>query len=158
MRLILKLGFTLFIGMFLMACDQASRNDSGEIIASGNLDVFSLGVGDCTNDPQENIEGDEVESVDAVPCSDPHDNEFYAAFEVSYDEFPGHSVIEAAASEGCTSRFEGFTGIDYESSILEIYPMYPTEGSWDVGDREVICAVFHMEYEKLTGSVKGLGI
>ena len=61
------------------------------------------------------------------------------------------------AHEGCLERFETFVGKDYESSSLDIATLYPSQESWQrQNDREVICAVYDMEAEKLTGSVKGL--
>jgi hypothetical protein len=157
MTSLLKLATLLVISITLAGCDQADRDDSGDIVTSGDLDVFSLKVGDCTNDPADQYE-EELFSVDAVPCSEPHDNEFYAAVNVSYDEFPGDAALSAEAEAICLDSFEAFAGIGYESSVLDVFPMHPTQGSWDEGDREIICAVYHVDLEKLTGSVKGLGI
>ena len=59
------------------------------------------------------------------------------------------------AFESCMARFQGFVGLDYESSSLDIMTLYPTPDSWaQQGDREVVCAVYDMETNKLTGSMK----
>jgi hypothetical protein len=56
-------------------------------------------------------------------------------------------------------RFEAFVGKDYESSALDVASLYPSRESWtNQNDREVICAVYDVDANKLTGSVKGLGL
>ena len=68
------------------ATTTADRDESGAIVGEGSIDAFSMRVGDCFND----IDSfDEVSSVPGVPCSEPHDNETYAVFDVSIEEYPG---------------------------------------------------------------------
>ena len=139
----------------------ADRDASGQIVSEGTLDAFSLRVGDCTNEPEasEDEEFAEIATVIAVPCDQPHDNEFYHVFDVvNRQEFSGDEAVYEEAFQGCYDQFETFIGLDYESSVLEIYPIYPSAGSWAEGDREVICGLYHIDFEKLTGSVKGLAI
>ena len=136
----------------------ADRDDSGQIVSEGTLDAFSIRVGDCTNEPDSDPDEEGISSVLAVPCSQPHDNEFYYKFDVSHPEYPGDEPMYEEAFEGCYEQFELFVGLDYDSSVLEIYPLYPSEGSWAQDDREVICGLYHIDFEKLTGSVKGLAI
>ena len=56
-------------------------------------------------------------------------------------------------------RFEAAIGASYEESVLVIWRLIPTEGSWNLrNDREVLCAAYHMDLEKLTGTVLGSGM
>lgn len=142
-------------GCGLLPTADPVRDDEGAIVeAEANADVFSITVGDCTNDGD--LTASEVSSVEAVPCDEPHDNEVYAAFDVEGDEFPGSDEIQTIASEGCLEKFQPFVGAAYEESRLDFWPMTPTESSWGQGDREVLCLVYDAELEKLTGSVEGL--
>jgi hypothetical protein len=52
-------------------------------------------------------------------------------------------------------RFATYVGKDYESSSLDITTMFPSRQSWRENDREVICAVYDMNAQKLTGTTKG---
>jgi hypothetical protein len=64
-----------------------------------------------------------------------------------------------SAFEQCLDRFAGFVGVDYESSTLDITALYPSSQSWSTqNDREVVCAVFEMNGEKLKGSAKDSAI
>jgi hypothetical protein len=83
----------------------------------------------------------------------------YAVFDVSFEAFPGDDRMADTAFEQCLDRFAGFVGVDYESSMLDITALYPSDQSWNVqNDREVVCAVFDMNGEKLTGSAKDSAI
>jgi len=137
----------------------AERDSSGEIVGAGSVGAFEMKVGDCFNDTNAALEGEGISSVPAVPCGESHDNEVYALFEVQSADFPGDTRMDELAFEGCLERFERFVGKDYDSSVLDIYTVYPTRESWaQVNDREVICAVYDMNLAKLEGSVRGLGL
>jgi hypothetical protein len=56
----------------------------------------------------------------------------------------------------CITQFEGYVGLDYQSSALAVFPIFPTEESWnDDEDREIICALYNSDLSKLTGSMEG---
>lgn len=138
----------------LAACD-AQRDEAGAIAEAGDVSVFSIQVGDCFDDHEDG----EVMQVGGIPCSEPHDNEVYALFDLADAEWPGAEAVNEAAGSGCRDRFAAAIGADYENSVLTFYPMTPTQGSWDErDDREVVCVAYHMEQEKLTGSVLGSGM
>ena len=133
----------------------AKRNEAGEVTAAGSVGAFEVRVGDCFND--EAFESSEISEIPAVPCSEPHDNEVYAAFDLTGD-WPGAEKVAENANEGCLDRFPAAIGKGYEDSVLDYTTIEPTEESWkQVDDREVLCVAYHMEYEKLTGTVRGSG-
>lgn len=145
------------VGFFIYgAVTDVDRDSSGAIIGGGNMGAFDVRVGDCFDDVD--TSNDEVSSVPGVPCSDPHDNEAYAVFDVEVESYPGDDGMWELASGSCMEHFEGFVGTDYDSSSLDIFPIYPSPQSWKENDREVICSVFDMDAEKLVGSAKGRGL
>ena len=148
------------VGIYLFnASFQADRDSDGAIVSEGQIDAFNIRVGDCFNDAAAPTgEEYEVSNVAGVPCTDPHDNEVYAVFDVKEASFPGTTGMEELAFDSCLKRFEGFVGKDYETSSLDIMAMYPTQASWAQSDREVICAVYDMNLAKLEGSVQGLAL
>lgn len=153
---IIGLGFVTY-----NVLTQADRDASGAIVSGGNLDAFTIRLGDCFNDtgPLGADESGEVTSLPGVPCAEPHDNEVYAVFDVDYESFPGDEVMSELAFDECLARFEGFVGLVYEDSTLDITTLYPSSQSWGrQGDREVICAVYDMNDSKLTGSAEGSAI
>jgi hypothetical protein len=145
------LGFAIY-----GASTSVDRDESGAIIGEGAVDAFNVQVGDCFNDT--NSDSDEVSSVPGVPCSDPHDYEAFSVFDVSFESYPDEETMAETAYASCVERFEPFVGKDYESSTLDVTTMYPSTESWAQNDREVVCAVFDMESNRLVGSAKGRGL
>ena len=140
--------------------DDADRDESGNIVSEGEIDAFAMRQGDCFNDSPEIIDSSaEIQDVAGVPCSEPHDNEVYALFDVAFDAFPGDESMFDLSTEACLKRFKSFVGKSYEESALDLFAIYPTQESWSqLNDREVICAIYRVDYKKLKGSTQGSGI
>ncbi|MDH3296200.1 MAG: septum formation family protein [Acidimicrobiia bacterium] len=136
--------------------DGSTRDASGVIIEGGSVGVNVLQLGDCFNDSAAG-DGADITSVDAVPCPVPHDNEVYYLGALPETEFPGESMVEELVSDQCLTVFEAFAGIGYAESQLEISYIYPSEGSWNSGDRGYICTVYDVSLSKLEGSMRGRG-
>jgi hypothetical protein len=147
----------VFIGLgwgFFTSLDDADRDGSGEIVAGGDLDVMTIQVGDCFDDPDET---GVVYNLDAVPCSQPHDNEVFASVPLAgvWLEYPGQSVVDGYAYEQCSGDvFDEFVGTPYFDSSLDVFTLTPTQESWDQGDREIICALYRLDFDKLTGTAR----
>jgi hypothetical protein len=120
-------------------------------VAGTDTSVFELNVGDCFDDEETGSIG----SVPIVDCAQPHDNEIYFAFAMTEPAYPGREATSQIAGDGCLAEFEAFVGIAYPDSALEIYPIYPSEGSWSQGDRVVYCALYALDLSKLEGSMEG---
>jgi putative regulator of septum formation len=134
----------------------AERGSEGEITDAGSVDAFAMRVGDCFDD-WDSV--GEVSEVPGVPCGDPHDNQVFAVYDLTMDTWPGDDEIESQSTMGCYDRFEAAIGETYEDSVIDFLPMYPSSGSWKQrNDREVVCIAYHVEYEKLTGTVLGSGM
>ena len=121
----------------------------------GTLDAFQVHLGDCFNDPD--FEADEFSSLPGVPCTEPHDNEAFAVFDLTLSSYPEYDIADISEAS-CVDHFEAYVGRDYESSSLDVVTMYPSPESWDQSDREVVCALYDMSGSKLVGTVKDRGI
>jgi len=144
---IAALGFGIY-----GAVTDVDRDDSGAIIGGGTLDAFQVHLGDCFNDPD--FDADEYSSLPGVPCTDPHDNEAFAVFDLTLSSYSEYDIADISEAS-CVDRFEAYVGRDYESSSLDVVTMYPSAESWDQSDREVVCALYDMSGSKLVGTVKG---
>lgn len=134
---------------------QVDRDASGAIVDAGDVDAFDIRLGDCFNDAGSSAT-EEISSIDGVPCSEPHDNEVYALVSLTQSSFPGEEALESIAFDACLEKFESFVGKDYETSSLDIFPIYPTRQSWnDLNDREVVCALYDLDLKKLAGTMRG---
>lgn len=120
------------------------------------ISVGELQVGTCFDDPAFGGDAATVTETTRVQCFDPHDAEVYAVVRYTQgpdDPYPGEEAAQDYANDRCLDRFEDFVGIPYEQSQLDIASLWPTQASWDAGDREATCAVFHVENQKLRGTM-----
>ena len=147
------LGFVMY-----EAATNVDRDSSGAIVGEGNVDAFQVRVGDCFNDSFAGEGEFEVSDVPGVPCSDAHDNEAFAVFDVSVANYPEGDGMGNLAYDSCMAHFEAFVGRDYETSTLEITTLYPSQEGWNQNDREVVCAVYDVNANKLIGSARGRGL
>jgi Septum formation len=126
------------IGAVVSLTGDAERNDAGDITGAGDVSAFDLREGDCIDVPDPG----EVADVRGMPCTEPHDGEVYALFDLEGSDYPGRKPADREALGGCADRFEDFIGMAYRKSELIIYYLQPTQTSWEQqDDREVVCAV-----------------
>ncbi|MGH8957993.1 MAG: septum formation family protein, partial [Acidimicrobiia bacterium] len=110
-----------------------------EQVPANNLE---FAVGDCFNHV--------VDDYEVVSCEGPHYAETYRVADHPDQAFyPGDSRLADWAEPFCYRHFESYTGIAYQDSALDFGYLYPTEGSWNGGDREVICFVFNLSGDDL---------
>ena len=109
-----------------------------------------LEVGQCI--PYIDWEED-VYYVPVVSCDEPHTDEVYLTFDIDDGDFPGDEEVSRIADERCIAEFETFVGHAYADSVLDFYWSVPTQRTWRMGDREVVCIVY--SYEDVTGTLQG---
>jgi Septum formation len=108
--------------------------------------VFSLRTGDCFNSaPNER-------AVTVLPCASPHDAEVFATFRIAAPSWPGDSVVQQDASEGCMSRITDYMSPQLAADLSKSY-VYPNSVAWQAGVRMVVCEVSAASGQ-LTGSVR----
>ena len=141
------LAITLISVLMIMAiaCEDYSEKiqDSNEAarqegsVASSEKSTrkstFDLRTGDCYNDQKlTNSEGEsvEIDRVEVVPCSTPHDFEVIEMILVdkpSGAPYPGESYFMDVWDEECPLEATFF--------------IFPTRNSWAIDDRVLICLV-----------------
>ena len=140
----------------LAACggDEPERDETtNEITEAGDADVFSMAVGDCVTDGASTT--GQVSEVPVVPCAEPHASEVFHSYQITTDALPAEAEMQAIVEEQCRGNFETFVGMPYDQSTLDITWMEPTSGSWDGGDRELLCMIFDPAGD-VTGSLAGV--
>ena len=123
------------------------------------LAVIDLTPGVCIEDASA-FTGQEVNQITetrAVPCRLPHEAEAFARTELPAGPnagFPGVGRLRTVAQETCRDRFRAFVGVPWTASELEIAALWPSPESWADADRLVVCAVFRLDGEPMTGSAR----
>ncbi|MEY5018400.1 MAG: hypothetical protein RJB54_318 [Actinomycetota bacterium] len=123
--------------------DDTTRDNSGQIIESGDLGVFVTQLGDCFNlaDPQANL----VSTTNGVPCSDPHHWQVIFKGSITSDSYDA-SEFDREAQLVCKYAIDEIAQtISYEESLeyenAQTNYFVPTEESFAEGDRAIDCLV-----------------
>lgn len=139
---------------------DATRDETGDITENDDVGVFRLQEGDCLVMPSGGIAGEEVETMEGIPCNEPHDGEVLALVIVPGDddaEFPGQAAISSQAEAGCLEQFSTKTGRDFLTDPdWDMTFLSPTADSWALGnDREIVCIVTPLDGEMTVNLVAG---
>lgn len=118
--------------------------------------VGALEVGECVQDNTLRDKG-QVETVDVVPCSQPHDEEVFAIVPLGGQSLPASAEVERLADQGCGARFRAYVGVALRGSRLDFGWWLPTKDAWASGDRTVVCTLESPDGSRLVGSMRNTG-
>jgi hypothetical protein len=133
----------------------ARRGDTGEITDAGDLSVFDLRVGDCFDVPSDTDATEELGTVKAIPCDEPHVYELFWSGDYPASELPPESESDPWLEEQCIPAFEEYVGIDFDVSIYYVSVLTPTSESWADGDRVYQCYLHNEGETPMSGSARG---
>lgn len=76
-----------------------------------------------------------------VPCSDPHDGQFFGKGELAEGSYPGEDAADTQILDLCAEEFESFVGISTDASADPVFSYWvPSEEQWNAQDRRWVCA------------------
>ena len=132
---------------------SAGRSSTGEIDRAGDLSANDLRVGDCFDlkDP----DAEEVGDVAAHPCTEAHEYEVFYVGLLAEGPYPGQEALTEFVIDNCEPAFGAYVGTAYLDSQLDFSWLYPSDESWNDGDRSVQCAAYDPRNNRLTSSLKG---
>ena len=140
------IGFIILaiIGFTISECSSADRNDSGDIVTSGDVQVSDTRVGDCYNDLP--ADGETFSSVKAVPCNEAHQYQlFYQGVSIltSFLEDEVRQEASDVCNEAADTLFNQMSAIKYDAfKSAELGVFYPTSNSWaSRDDRKLDCLI-----------------
>jgi Domain of unknown function (DUF4190)/Septum formation len=86
-----------------------------------------------------------VPSVVQILCTQPHNAQIFATFNVSgsFLSYPGVAKLSSLAGSGCATRAPASLDSAKVSDSMSIRYLYPEEASWLAGVRTVSCVVYN---------------
>ncbi len=120
------------------------------VFDDGSVRATDVKLGDCIETTPSDMST--VKMLPKVSCDKPHEGEVYALLPVSGATFPGQSTLRNEYEEKCMSALQTYSSKAAEDSAYQIFVLYPTQETWDQGDRRVACLT--ITGDKRTGSVK----
>ncbi|MEU8732234.1 DUF4190 domain-containing protein [Streptomyces tendae] len=126
--------------------------------ARGEGTAYSLEKGQCFTTPGGSLQGVTYD-VDEVPCTQEHDGEVFAAFDLPDGSYPGDAEITRAADDRCYALQDAYAMDRWAlPADVDVYYLTPTSASWRTGDREITCLFGNTdERDTLTGSLRNDG-
>jgi len=115
------------------------QSATGKITHRGDLGVFALATGDCFDNPANT---QDIESVTAIPCTQAHDSQVFAKFDLSGDDsaYPAADALNKMADTGCNSR-TGSIDKPKTNAAMSIRVLFPEQDAWADGQRTVSCLI-----------------
>ena len=86
-----------------------------------------------------------------VDCGTAHEVEIVAEDTADYDDFPGEDVLKDESSAFCSDAVEQFFDM-IDGTNVTYYNMWPTQNTWDFGDRKYTCLMVAIDGATFTGS------
>lgn len=117
-------------------------------VQEGPVAAAAVVPGDCLNGIVIGAaERAEITSAEVVSCDQEHGLEVFATFELTAADFeltepaeyPGPVRVVRAADERCAERIEELVD---DRGAFGLIAIWPSQESWEAGDRGVACAVF----------------
>jgi hypothetical protein len=118
-------------------------------MAKDNVVATDLKVGDCITDVPKSTK---VLTLPTTDCSQQHGGEVYAVLTMPDGSYPGASAIDEWQNK-CPDELQSFSPSAMADDSVGVFVLYPTQETWDQGDRAVTC-IATLE-PKRTGSIKG---
>lgn len=130
--------------------NEVTKYDAARDANEGTISTDMIRSGDCFS---ELPEGEEISTVEIIPCAKEHHGEVFAVFSISPEEGASQDDIYDLAQEGCASRFEDFVGTSIRETELEYSLIAPDKDAVDFDD-DVSCYLYQPG-KVSTGSLEG---
>lgn len=143
------------IGLFVVGATTgggspgAATGNSGSTSHPASVNVFSLPVGTCFDNPTGNTLG--ITSVTAIACTKAHNAQVFAEFATTGSRFPGTTALERRANSGCNARITGNVDQSKITSTMSLHFIFPQQLAWDSGQRRISCLI--VDSRNMTSSV-----
>ena len=109
-----------------------------------------LKIGDCFNMSEEVLTGTQpAGQVERVDCQHSHNSQVVGIKKLSGNSYPGEKQLYDLALKECAREFESFVGTSFRDSKWDLYPLSPTETTWqDEGERKLTCVALSLPEQK----------
>jgi hypothetical protein len=131
------LAVLIAIGVATAPHSSAHHSASGQVTQRGSLSIFALRFADCFNNPGTST----VLSVTETRCTQPHNAQVFAQFDLTGSSYPGAASLKQRANDGCATRAAGNLDRAKITNTMNLRFFFPQAGSWALGHRTVNCVI-----------------
>jgi uncharacterized RDD family membrane protein YckC len=116
--------------------DAAAPADDAVGTSRRRISVLELRTGDCFDISDLGLS----QTVDWLPCDQPHDAQVFAIRQIPSDAVDGSDPTDEALGRAAEEICMAATATVSDPQ-LEVFSLHPTTESWSLGDQEVACMV-----------------
>ncbi len=99
---------------------------------------------------------DEQSPADVIDCEGEYDTQLLLRTQLEGDSYPGAEDVASQAERVCEEDVElSQEAVDESGEDLALHQWYPTESTWDQGDRRVDCMLARDDEEPISGDFLG---
>ena len=142
----------IVLAIILAVTTSATRDTGGSVTEGGSISATALQVGDCVNGLRNSTN---LSSLPGVPCTQPHEGEVFAVFDLPAGDYPGSAAVDDQVSRECNDRLTAYSPSAGSDPDVGLFSVYPLEQNWNRGDRQVVCLATAAAGNTATGSIKG---
>ncbi len=100
-----------------------------------------IAAGVCFNDVLSGGQFNFDVPADIVPCTDDHDNEVVAMYDLGDGAYPTGDIA-ATVNAGCIAEYAAFLGRPVASSLMSNWEVYPSDTDWAAGAHAAACILY----------------
>lgn len=117
------------VGLGLSACQNAVKPSE-------------VKLGQCFQASDELLHAKQNPStLSILDCTDPHNSEIIGVKTLDSDKYPGLEALSAIAMDYCPKAFQDYSGEKFSESNAELYPLLPSEASWNDSKKHQLACV-----------------
>jgi hypothetical protein len=105
------------------------------LVGNDRVIATDLEAGSCITDVPTSAR---VVALPTVDCAEPHGGEVYAVLTMPDGDYPGAATIDEWQSK-CPDALAEYSPEAMLDDSVGVYVLYPTQETWDTGDRAVTC-------------------
>lgn len=119
------------------------------VIGKDTVTASDVAMGECLSEIPDSTR---VLTLQTIGCEESHAGEVFAVLTMPDSDFPGQSAIDVYADK-CSPELASYSPEALVDDSIQLYVLYPTEETWEQGDRAVTC-VATLDPPR-AGSIKG---
>jgi hypothetical protein len=128
----------LVVGAVTAPPNPQRSSSTGQISHREKLSLTSLLPGDCFDDPLTRARV--TYSVTAMPCTQSHNSQVFAAFRVAGGHYPGTATLDRQGKAGCNARLSDLDQQKLTGGVGVTF-FTPPVLAWYLGQHRIVCIV-----------------
>ena len=140
---------SIFVATQLLGGGRSEQ--AGDVDSPRDIADVDLAVGNCLESLDYTTNGE----LHQVPCADTHGVEVVADDIIADADFAGEDAYSSQGDEFCSSAVGDVLPGGFDTANMSFSSLYPSQATWDAGDRKIACLIIADAGYQFSGSFTG---